>query len=446
MNKNLEILKGIDFTNLNDEGLKKILVEKFSKNINKSIIPGESYIPVSGKVIDEEDVLWGIESMMDAWLTAGRFSEKLERELARYFGSRFSFLVNSGSSANLLAFYALTSPKLLDRAIKPGDEIITVAAGFPTTINPMIQFGCIPVFVDVDIPTYNIKVEDIEKAITPKTKAIMLAHALGNPFNLSVVMDIAKKYNLWVVEDDCDSLGATYDGKKTGTFGDLATLSFYPAHHITMGEGGAVLVNNASLKKITESFRDWGRDCWCPPGKDNTCGERYCQKLGDLPDGYDHKYTYSHIGFNLKVTDMQAAVGLSQLTKADHFVARRKENHAILTEMFKEFEEHFILPVATEHSEPSWFGFMLTVRDGSLIDRNKFVEYLEQNKIGTRLFFGGNLLKQPAYYNLNYRKIDDLKNTDLLMNNSFWLGVWPGLNQVHYDYIANSVRKYISSL
>ena len=446
MNKNIEILKGIDFANLNDEGLKKLLVEKFSKNINKDIIPGESYIPVSGKVIDEEDVLWGIESMMDAWLTAGRFSIKLERELARYFGSRFSFLVNSGSSANLLAFYALTSPKLLDRAIKPGDEIITVAAGFPTTINPMIQFGCIPVFVDVDIPSYNIKVEDIEKAISPKTKAIMLAHALGNPFNLSVVMAIAKKYNLWVVEDDCDSLGATYEGKKTGTFGDLATLSFYPAHHITMGEGGAVLVNNASLKKITESFRDWGRDCWCPPGKDNTCGERYCQKLGDLPEGYDHKYTYSHIGFNLKVTDMQAAVGLSQLSKADYFVARRKENHAILSKMFKEFEEHFILPVATENSEPSWFGFMLTVREGSPINRNKFVEYLEQNKIGTRLFFGGNLLKQPAYYNLNYRTIDDLKNTDLLMNNSFWLGVWPGLNQVHYDYIANTVRKYINSL
>ena len=284
--------------NLNNEALISSLRNIVKEKVNKIIVPGQDYIPVTGKVLDEDDILMGVDSILDAWLTAGRYSEEFERRLARYMGSRFSFLVNSGSSANLLAFYALTSPKLGENAIKPGDEIITVAAGFPTTINPMLQYGCIPVFLDIDMPTYNIKADQIESAITPKTKAIMLAHTLGNPFNLDIVMAVAKKYNLWVIEDDCDSLGATYNDKKTGTFGDLATLSFYPAHHITMGEGGAVLVNNGQLKKITESFRDWGRDCWCPPGKDNTCGERYCQKLGDLPEGYDHKYTYSHIGFN----------------------------------------------------------------------------------------------------------------------------------------------------
>ena len=396
MKKNNDIFKGIDFTNLDEDGLKSRLIEKFSKNIKKEIIPGQNYIPVSGKIIDEDDVLWGIESMMDAWLTAGRFSLKLEKELAKYFGSRYSYLVNSGSSANLLAFYALTSPKLGEKAIKPGDEVITVAAGFPTTINPLIQFGCIPVFVDVDIPSYNIKVEDIEKAISPKTKAIMLAHALGNPFDLGAVMEIAKKYDLWVIEDDCDSLGATYNGKKTGTFGDLATLSFYPAHHITMGEGGAVLVNNPSLKKIVESFRDWGRDCWCAPGVDNTCGLRYCQSLGNLPEGYDHKYTYSHIGFNLKVTDMQAAIGLSQLAKVDSFIEKRRKNHASLLEKFKEFEEHFILPEATKNSDPSWFGFMLTIKETSPIERNKFVEFLESNKIGTRLFLSLIHISEPT--------------------------------------------------
>ncbi len=434
------------FTNLHDKAVRDSLIPLFKNKITRTIVPGQDYIPVTGKIIDETDVLMGIEATMDAWLTAGRFSLLFERNFAKYMGSRFSFLVNSGSSANLLAFYTLTSPKLGDRAIKPGDEVITVAAGFPTTVNPMIQFGCVPVFVDVDIPTYNIKVNDIEKALSPKTKAIMIAHALGNPFNLKVVMEIAKKYNLWVIEDDCDSLGATYNNQKTGTFGDIATVSFYPAHHITMGEGGAVLINNASLKKIAESFRDWGRDCWCAPGCDNTCGKRYEWQLGGLPDGYDHKYTYSHIGFNLKVTDMQAAIGLSQLAKADGFIARRRENHANLLKRFKELEEYFILPEATENTDPSWFGFMLTVKNDKNIDRNKLVEYLENNKIGTRLFFGGNILRQPAYANLQYRKVDELPNTDIVMNQSFWLGVWPGLNDDHYDYIIGKVKEFIKPL
>lgn len=419
------------------------LREIAAKKVIRTIIPGTDYIPVTGKVLDENDLMAGVEAVMDGWLTAGRFSEEFERDLARYFGSRFSFLVNSGSSANLLAFYALTSPKLGDDAIKPGDEIITVAAGFPTTINPMIQFGCVPVFLDVDIPTYNIRAEDIEKAVTGKTSAIMIAHTLGNPFDLDEVMRIAKKYNLWVVEDDCDSLGATYKGKKTGSFGDLATLSFYPAHHITMGEGGAVLVNNAKLKKIVESFRDWGRDCWCAPGKDNTCGERFCQKLGDLPEGYDHKYTYSHIGFNLKATDIQAAIGLSQLKKADHFVQRRRENHQYLYRKMKSLDRYFILPENTEGADPSWFGFLLTIRPESGIDRNEMVQHLENNKIGTRLLFGGNLTKQPAYRTVNYRVLNDLKNTDLIMNHSFWLGVWPGLQDIHLDYIVDTIGSFI---
>ena len=428
-----------------NQTLKESLKPIIDKNISKKIIPGLDYISVTGKVIDHNDILAGVDATLDGWLTTGRYAKEFESNLATYIGAKTSLLVNSGSSANLVAFYALTSPSLRSRAIKKGDEVITVAAGFPTTINPLIQFGCIPVFVDIDIPTYNIDATKIEAAISSKTKAIMIAHALGNPFNLDVICALAKKYNLWLIEDDCDSLGATYNDKKTGSFGDLATLSFYPAHHITMGEGGAVLVNNRRLQTPALSFRDWGRDCYCETGCDNTCNKRFGWKSGDLPEGYDHKYIYSHIGFNLKVTDSQAAIGLSQLAKADSFIAKRRENHKSLYDLFKPLEEHFILPEATKNSNPSWFGFMLTIRDPKKINRNKLVQYLENNKIGTRLFFGGNMIKQPAYINIEKRIVGTLDNSDKVMNDSFWIGVWPGLSEKHLIYIVDKVILFLQN-
>lgn len=412
----------------------------------KAFIAGQSPVPVSGKVIGANEMQMMVNASLDGWLTTGRFNALFERRLADFLGVKYLMTVNSGSSANLVAFSTLTSSKLGDRAIKPGDEVIGVAAGFPTTVNPIIQFGAIPVFVDVELSTHNIDASKIEAAISPKTKAIMLAHSLGNPFNLDTVTALCKKYNLWLIEDCCDALGATYRGQMVGTFGDIATLSFYPAHHITMGEGGAVFTNHAELKQIAESFRDWGRDCYCAPGKDNTCDKRFCwtkQELGgDLPHGYDHKYTYSHLGYNLKITDMQAACGLAQMDRLDEFIARRRENFAYLKARLSSLAEFLHLPQATPNSEPSWFGFPLVVKDSSGVLRADLIQFLEQNMIGTRLLFAGNLTKQPYMAGRKYRISGQLSNTDVVMNNTFWLGTFPALGPSELDYMANKLEEF----
>jgi CDP-6-deoxy-D-xylo-4-hexulose-3-dehydrase len=411
----------------------------------KAFCPGIDYIPVSGKIFDEEDLTYLLDASLDFWLTAGRFAKTFEEEFAKVAGTRFSLLTNSGSSANLLAVTALTSPLLRERQLKPGDEIITAATGFPTTVNPIIQNGLVPVFLDAHLPTYNADIRDIEKAITPRTKAIIFAHTLGNPFPLDEVKAIADKYQLWLIEDMCDALGSEFKGQKVGTIGDLATVSFYPAHHITMGEGGAVLTSRPILKRIVESFRDWGRDCWCEPGKDNTCGQRFCWQLGELPEGYDHKYIYSHIGYNLKVSDMQAAVGLSQLKKLDQFVKKRRENFLYLSEGLKDLQDFLMLPEATPGSNPSWFGFPITVSPLSPLRRNQLIKALEERKIGTRLLFGGNLLKQPAYKNVNLRAIGDLAQSNRIMHDTFWIGVYPGIDEEKMDYMIDTIKNLLFS-
>lgn len=409
-------------------------------------VPGQTFVPVSGKVIGSKELQLMVQAALDGWLTTGRFNALFEERMASFLGVKHVLTVNSGSSANLVAFSTLTSSKLADRAIKPGDEVIGVAAGFPTTVNPILQFGAVPVFVDVDLETHNIDANLIEAAITSKTKAIMLAHSLGNPFNLDVVRALCDKYKLWLIEDCCDALGATYNGQMVGTFGDIATLSFYPAHHITMGEGGVVFTNNTELKLIAESFRDWGRDCYCPPGKDNTCNKRFCWTKneigGDLPDSYDHKYTYSHLGYNLKITDMQAACALAQMDRLEEFIAQRRSNFVYLKERLQSCAEFLQLPQATPNSEPSWFGFPLVVKSSSGVNRSDLINYLEENKIGTRLLFAGNLTKQPYMQGRNYRISGELTNTDTVMNQTFWLGTFPGLANDHMDYIADKLEEF----
>ncbi|MGL4367561.1 MAG: lipopolysaccharide biosynthesis protein RfbH [Brevinemataceae bacterium] len=421
---------------------KQYIVQKFAP---KPFIAGETPVPISGKIFDDKEVCAIVESALDFHLTTYRFNTSFEKKLREFVGVKYALTCNSGSSANLLAFTALTSPLLKERQLKAGDEVITVAAGFPTTVNPIIQNGLIPVFVDETIPSYNIDVTKLEEALSPKTKAIMIAHTLGNPFDLDAIMAFVNKHNLWLIEDCCDALGGTYDGKNLGTFGHISTLSFYPAHHITMGEGGAVLTNNPLIKKSLESFRDWGRDCWCPPGVDNTCGKRFEQRFAGLPEGYDHKYVYSHVGYNLKITDMQAAVADAQMDKLPEFINIRRRNFQLLSEKLAEFTEYFILPEATPKSNPSWFGFLLTIKDTAPFTRNEFVQFLNSKKIGTRLLFAGNILKQPMMQGVQHRVVGDLAITDKIMNDTFWIGLYQGITPEMIDYVVSCFKEFINN-
>lgn len=433
-----------------EEGLRAAILElvagfhgaRFGR---REFVPGETYVPVTGKVFDEREMMLLVNSALDFWLTTGRFAAEFESRFAEWVGVRHCLLVNSGSSANLLALSALTSPQLGEGALRPGDEVITVAAGFPTTVNPIFQNGLVPVFVDVSLPTYNVDAAALEGALSPRTRAVMLAHTLGNPFDLRAVKAFAERHGLWLIEDNCDAVGSLYEGRKTGTFGDLATVSFYPAHHMTMGEGGAVLLNGSRLRKIAESFRDWGRDCWCAPGVDNTCGKRFGWQLGELPCGYDHKYTYSHVGYNLKLTDMQAAVGCAQLDKLPGFVESRRANFLQLQEGLGDLQDVLVLPEPTPRSEPSWFGFPLLVRDDAPFGRNELVTHLESRRIGTRLVFAGNLVRQPAYAGLKFRTAGGLGNADRVMRQAFWVGLYPGLSREMLSYVVETIRAFCRS-
>lgn len=422
-----------------------LLVEEYKRIAlaPTTFFPGVTAVPPSGKLLGGNELNYMVEASLDGWLTTGRFNDQFEVKLAEFLRVKHLITVNSGSSANLIAFSCLTSERLGERAIQPGDEVIAVAAGFPTTVNPVLQFGAVPVFVDVEMGTYNIAADKIEEAISSKTKAIMLAHTLGNPFNLSIIKALCDKYNLWLIEDCCDALGSEYMGQKVGTFGDIGTLSFYPAHHITMGEGGAVFTNNLELKKIAESFRDWGRDCYCPPGKDNTCSKRFCWQLGTLPAGYDHKYTYSHLGYNLKITDMQAACGLAQLEQVQGFIDKRKENFNYLRSRLSACEDFLILPKATPNSNPSWFGFPITLKEDAPVARLELLQYLDQKKVGTRLLFAGNLIRQPYMLGRNFRVSGSLENTDRVMNQTFWIGLQPALTEEMLNYSATQIETYL---